>query len=312
MATDTFPLIADQRVIACSLEATTGTAESLDGTDAAFNAYLVSDGIEDLSEQTDRQGEGSSSMLASVPGARWGRLQFETDVCGLGTTGVGTHNTALFGACGYNISGGTLTPVTGETQADTITIGLYTDGHLQSLAGAMGNVSSVWRAGRPARWAWEFWGVIQAESDTALLTPTYPTLIPPTWINTTNTYDSVAMRCSQMTFNLQNTVVPREDPNSAGIRSAVIVHRDPIFELDPEAVLVATKNWQQYFWDSTLAAATFTIGTDSNNIVTIAAAKAQVTAYPMANRNGIMVRNLRLSARRNASTYDSEHSIVFS
>lgn len=312
MAVDTFPLVQDQRLIAAKIETTTGTAETLAAADGAFNAYMTSDGIEDLTEVIQRQGEGSSSMLPSVPGARWGRLAFAVDLVGSGGAGQPGWATTLLLACGLNNSSGTFSPITGETQADTVTLGYYVDGLLQSLAGAMGTFTIPLVTGQPSRVEFEFWGVIQTESDTALLAPTFPTVIPPRWAGTTNTYDSYALKASRATFTLNNDVQPREDPSvAAGIRSAVIVHREPSVELDPEASLVATKNWQTMFYASTEGALSLVIGTAANNIITIASTKAQVVACPMANRNGIMTRNLRLQLNRNGSTYDSDFTIVF-
>lgn len=314
MSVDNFPLVQDQWAMAVKTETSTGSAIAISATDGAFFAYKVSEGIQDETEMIARPGAGSSDNLAGVVGKYWASIEFEIDLMGKGSSGVATYMSTLLGACGVNFSGGTGSPITGEDQADTVTIGYYADGLFQSLAGAMGTFSTVWNAGQIARLRFKFWGVPQAESDVALITPTFPTLLPPRWAGTTNTYDSYALKASQMTFDVQNTIIPREDPsNAAGVRSACLVHRDPYFEFDPEAVLVATKNWQTYFRNSTEAALTVAIGTSASNTITLASTKAVVAQPPnMVNRNGLVARTLRIMPVRNASTYDSAFTITFS
>lgn len=314
MAVSTTPLAQDQWAMAIKTETTTGTPIAISATDAAFYAYKVSDGIVDETELIRRPGAGSSDQLAGVPAGYWSSIEFEVDLMGKNSSGVATYMSTLLGACGIDFSGGVGSPITGETLADTVTIGYYQDGLLQSMAGAVGTFSTVWTPGQLARLRFKFWGVPQAESDVALITPTFPTHKPPRWAGTTNTYDSYALMVSQMTFDMQNTVVPRPDPsNAAGILCGLITTRDPFFEFDPEAVLVATKSWQTYYRDQTEAALTVAIGTAANNIITLASTKAVVAQPPnFANVNGVMRRNTRIMPVRNASTYDSAFTITFS
>lgn len=314
MAVSTTPLAQDQWCMAVKTETTTGTPIAISATDGAFFAYRVSDGIVDETELIRRMGAGSSDQLAGVPAGYWGSIEFEIDLMGKGSSGVATYMSTLLGACGINFTGGAGAPITGETLADTVTIGFYQDGILQQLAGAVGTFSTVWTPGQTARLRFKFWGVPQAETDVALIAPTFPTGKPPRWAGTTNTYDSYALMVNQMTFDVQNTVVPRPDPsNAAGILCGLITTRDPFFEFDPESVLMATKNWQTYFRDQTEAALTVAIGTVANNIITLASTKAVVAQPPnLANVNGIMRRNARILPVRNASSYDSAFTITFS
>ena len=135
MAVDA-PLLTRQRVLAAKVETTTGTAESLSASDAAFNVFnLTFDADIPMNE---REGQSSLSPLPGVTGARMGKVTFETEVVGKGSSGVPSWGIFLQ-ASGFVLSSVTYNPETGGTSPTTLTMGGYFDGRKKVIAGAVGD-----------------------------------------------------------------------------------------------------------------------------------------------------------------------------
>jgi hypothetical protein len=87
---------------------------------------------------------------------------------------------SLLAGCGIAITNGTLSPRNEApgTNVKTLTLGLYENGRRKLMSGAVGNVVFNFVPGEPVMMNFTFRGVYQGVSDTAILTPTYPTITP--------------------------------------------------------------------------------------------------------------------------------------
>jgi hypothetical protein len=306
------PLLEVQDVIAAKIEATSGTAEALTATEGVFN--VLNPVFDDEIAENERMGQSSSSRLPSVPGTRSASIKFSIEACGLGSAGdVPVWADTFLPACGWVKTGSVFSPVTGSTSQKSLTFGKYEDGVLRVAAGCRGTFTvDASEVGKPVLFNFDFKGVLQDDSDVALIAPTYPTTIPPAWLGSTITLGSYTPLISKFSVAANNELYLRPDPAVAqGYRNCVIVDRNPTCTLNPEATLVATRNWQTLIKSSTQEALSIAIGTVTHNIVTIGAPKAQAVKGNSVADNKIRRRDVMLRLCRSAAAGDDDLTITF-
>jgi hypothetical protein len=310
MAVDA-PLLTRQRIFAASVEVTTGTAETLAAGDGAMNVFDAE--INPNIEMTARPGQSSLSMLPAVHGARGSGMTLATYLVGNGASGMPLWADTLLLAAGFSESGGTYKPITGSTAMTTLTAGVYEDGRLRTMSGAVATATMTMTAGEPVRIEWELSGKFEAPADTALITPTYPTVIPPRFASATFTIGGTSYKVAELVLTLNNEMVMRQDATDAtGYFSSVVANRDFKITVDPEAQLFATQDWYTDWFNHTEAAINIVVGSAANNTVTINAPKASIHNVQHADRDGIMTDALEFGLNRNAAAGDDELSIAFS
>lgn len=310
MAVDT-PIITRNRVFAAKTETTTGTAIAISGSDGVFNCFDPK--MEGDIPNTKREGQGSLSHLASIPEAYKGKFTFKTEAFGSGTPGTEpSWATTLLPAAGFQIAAGVCTPKTGGAQP-TLTIGHYVGGRLFQLAGASLDLTIKGKRGEPLYFEWSAQGVWQAPTSVALITPTYPTTIPPRFAGATFTIGGTSYKCSEFTMPMNNKLYLREDFSAvAGYRACCIVDRDPQIKVDPEALPLGTQNWFAGHLAGTTYAFSLAVGAVSGNIITIAAPVAQQMEVPkLKDRSGIQADDLSFQCNANSAGGDDEISISF-
>jgi hypothetical protein len=304
-------LLMKKRVLAAKIETTIGTAIALgnaDGAENVFNAKLVPNVTVE-----ERPGQGGFGRLGGVPGARTGTATFRTYIYYDGTT-VPFWATTFLPACGWVATGGVYTPRSEApgSNVKTLTIGCYADGKLYSIAGAMGTFQAVFPNGRPAYIDWTFTGKWQAVTNTALITPTYPTTLPMRYASATTTFNSVALCLEQVTLDAGNTVTPREcTADATGYHSYIVTDRYPKITANPEAVAIATRDPHAQLLAGTEAAFALSIPTTGGGYVGFDAPKAQLLSVGDEDRSGLMVDALEFGCNKNGSTHDQELSITF-
>jgi hypothetical protein len=223
----------------------------------------------------------------------------------------------LMPACGWVATGLVLSPVTqgpgGAGGVKTITIGEYKDGKLSVLSGAMGNWKIIAETGKQAMIEFTFTGKYSTnETDVAILTPTYPTVLPIRVAQGALTWNAVALCTASVEIDSGNTVTMRECVNASdrsGYISAIVTDRAPVITANPESLLVATQNRDDRWRTSTPEAFSMQIGASGNSI-TIAAPEAQLENKQQADRNGIMTDDLTWLATAGAAA-DTELTITF-
>ena len=306
------PLLRRKSVFAAKVETTIGTAETLSGSEGAFNArdFMIQPSI----AVTRREGQGGFNYLAGIPEGMMGTCTVTHDLSYDGTT-VPSWASVLLPACGWVDTAGVFSPVTagpGST-VKTLTIGHYKDGKRALLSGAMGTFKIVCPTGKVAYIEFTFTGKYSTnETDTAIIAPTYPTTLPMRFAAGALTWNSVGLCTSNVEVDAGNSVIMRECVNSSdrsGYVSALITNRAPVITADPESVLVATQDRDAKWLTSTPEAFSMQIGTAGSSI-TIAAPKAQLENKQLGNRNDILIDSLTWLATAGSSV-DTELTITF-
>lgn len=306
------PLLTRQRVLAAKAEATAGVAVALDAGDAKFNIFDHS--LVPNIDMNIREGQSALSRLPSKQSRRAGELTFENELHGSGVVATPPDwANAFLLACGFKKAASVFTPETGSPTAQTLTIGMFEDGRFRSISGAMGNLVMRFRSGDPVRLAWTFSGVWEDPTDTAIIAPTYPTILPPRFASATLDIEGRSYKISTLEINLNNEVVMREDATTpSGLCAAVIVNRGVTFTVDPESELLAAQDWFTEWNNETEVALQVIVGSVADNTMTIDIPKAQVHNVQPADRDGIMTDALEFQANRDDAAGDDEISITFS
>lgn len=310
MAVDA-PLIMRQTVLAAKIETTTGTAISLTTADATTNIFDATMAY-DIGPQ-DRRGQGTSSRIPQIPGVRRGTCSFMHELYNSGSSG--TPSWAKFmQACGVTFAAGVFTPTTGGTSPTTLTMGQYTDGLLEQIAGAVGNCKLAFRAGETVKASYDFTGKHVTPTDTAILAPTYDTQKPPRWAGATCTIGGTDYKISQMDIDFGNVIAPRYDESDAtGVHAFCVSDRDITVSMLVEATLLATKDWFGDHLASTEVALSNAWGSGTNNVLTLACPKLQLRSVPRKeDSEGVVMWRLEFQANRSAAAGDDELTLTLS
>jgi hypothetical protein len=311
------PLLKSRSVIAAKVETTIGTDVSPGASDGAWNAYNAKFTPEMTME--DREGQGGFNRLSAVAGPRLGKMTFSTDL-GWDGSGIPPWAGVLFPCCGWvNNGSGVFYPKSEApgTNVKTCTMGLWQDGMLQKITGAVGTFKMMLVAGKMIRIDWEFTGVWSyATTDTALISPTYPTggdAIPLRFAAATAcSWNSVAMAVESITIDAGNSVVPMEDATKdAGYGYCIITDRYPKITANPEAVLVATQGRDAAWLSMAENPLVITLDGYTTSTVSINAPKAQLTKVVHGDRNKVITQDLEFSCNKNGATADQELYFTF-
>lgn len=303
--------------IAAKVETTNGTAIAVNATDAdhiVYDAEIVPD-----AEYHERAATASSSRLAGVVGARMGTATFTVEAMGKGSSGSPEWANVFLAACGLYDDSNTWKLVTGVpavagNYSRTITIAKYTDGRVLTLAGCQGNAVFRFVVGEPLKIEFTFRGKYSSMADAALLVPTLPTVVAPRVANTTITIAGTAIRTGEITIDMGNNVILRDDIGSgagtSGVAYATIVDRDIRVRMSQESALVATRDDYGIWLAGTLQAMVLNIGGATWNELDFSLPKVQWATIADADKDGILVDAIEGQAIRSAAN-DDEMTIAF-
>ena len=232
----------------------------------------------------------------------------------LGTSGVTVQPTwtgSLVLAQRWQITvfpkGVKLLPV--STGFESIAFQISMDGTQQVFTGCFGTFRLAAEAGSYGRIEWDFMGIYNGPTDTAMPTPTYETALPVQFELGRLQLSEYTPAFRAISFDQNNQIVVRDDANSAnGYIGVRIASRAPQGGIDPEADLVANYD----FWSMLSAASKmrlhFRVGTTAGNTVLFIAPQVQYSGLTYADRNGIRtydagLRFARLSGDDEAAFY---------
>jgi hypothetical protein len=306
------PQLLRKSVLAASIEATIGTAETLDAGDAAFNIYNAE--VNPDIEFEEREGQGGFGYLSAIPLGRRATARFRVNVQWDGTATEPSWAETFFPACGWCKSGQVYTPRSEAPGANvkTLTISHYIDGIVKTVVGAMGNFTINLVSGQVAFIDFEFVGAWGGLTDTALITPTYPTDLNLRWSSGVAQWNNVNLFCSLATVSSGNTLYLREDPAKAsGFINAIVTNRRPTVVTDPESNLEATQPRWAGMLTGTENALELHAGGSTNSVFQIDAPKAQVIALAHADREKMLIDQITFGCNKNGATHDQELSITF-
>lgn len=198
----------------------------------------------------------------------------------------------------------------------TATIASYEDGKRKQGIGARGNLRFQLRNGQPGRFLVDLTSVLNTTTDVALLTGiAYQATVPVPYLSAGLVMGAFNPLFTSVEIDSGNTVALRENANAvSGLISALITDRNPSGTLDPEAELIATKDWMSEllaattnYFETTIALATPVPG----NKVTIIAPAVQIVSLGDGDRSGIALDQLGLRFPTVTSTGDDELSVLF-
>lgn len=303
------PLLRRKRVLAVKAEAVAGTAEALAAADAAINAFNVE--ITPTAEFQEREGQSAFSPLPGIVGAESGTATFTTEL----EPASGAHPfwaLRLFPAVGLVATVDTYAPLTAGPGASvkTLTIGSYQDGVFKSIKGAMGTAVFRFVAGQKIEVDWTFTGIWVPPTDVAILAPTYPTLKPLRFVSSALAIGAFSPKVQQVTIDLGNQVILREDSASAsGYSTALITGRRITGTVNPESELIATKNFHAEWLAETEQALNIVLR-EGNIGFTFNAPKMQFTGVQPGERNQMQIEELAFQCNRSAAAGDDELTVL--
>jgi len=312
-------LLTKNRVLGAKVETTSGTAATPINTDCQLFSMVADPKITPDIKPNERQGQQYLSKLLQIPGARAGKATFRTEI--FSATGSPAWATALLPACGLSSALSVWTPFTPTPAAplNTVSVGLFQAGRLKLLAGCAGNFVIKAQAGQPVYMEWEFDGVWQSPSTTAIPSSIVaPTTIPPRFAGVTVTLGGQSMRFPNFEFHSGSKIYIRQDqsavdnagvPVGTGLRAGAITDRQPIIKISPESYLLSTLDFFAAHTALTTYNFTWTVGTTGNQF-TFTAPKAQLNNPPQdEDREGVMADALEFLCAR--TTGDDDYSLTF-
>lgn len=307
------PLLKRIRTLAAKVEATPGTAESLTASEGVFNAYDVM--IQPSIAMTDREGSGSFNYLTSITEGQTATVTFRTDIPWDGTSSEPTVFSVLMPACGWTETTNVWKPRSEApgTNVKTLTLGVYVDGLLKTIKGAVGTWVMTLPTGRFVTIEWTFTGVYVEPTAVAIITPTYPTTNPLKFTSAAAcTFNSVAMAVEQITIDAGNEITMLEDPTQdSGFSYGVITNRRPTINANPESVLVASQNRHNIWTTFTPYVIQITLDGPTTATLGITAPKAQIINLQEADRNRIVTDEIEFLCTKNGANQNEELYFTF-
>lgn len=284
-------------LLAAKLETTNGTAIALTASDADHIVYDFAWNPDDSS--IARPMPAAMGGDKSVVGAQTGTVTFRIELAGKGaTSAVPAWADRFLPPCGYVKTGSTFDR---SNTGQTLTIAWFEDGLKNILYGACGNFTIEGTHSNPVAINFSFTGLYSGETDVAILSPTFPTVLPPIWVGSTVTVGAYTPVLSSFSIDAGNQIELRPDAAATyGIRCAWIPNHDPSLTIDPEAVAVATRDWVAVYRAMTEEAFSLTVGSATYNTITLTAAKAQTQQPKRLVRNGLLAKSI--TAQLNGAT----------
>ncbi len=302
------PMLSRRRIVSAVVESTPGTAVTLTAAGAAMNCYDAT--CQPEIEFDEREAQSSFSPLPSTVGGYGGSLTFKTDLIGNSTLPLWAST--LLPACGLVATSSVFGPVTnppGVGGVTTVTIGLFEDGILKSLRGAMGNMKIDFEAGKSTKAEFEFKGVWVPPVVASLVTPTYPTARPIRFASAGLALGSFTPQLQKLSINLGNEIQLREDANDpSGYASAIIAGRRITGSMDPQSVLPSSFDTYGTWLAMTTGALGWSMGATGNGMA-FAMPYCQLVKVQEADRNKVQTDNVDFLAVGSAG--DDEFSITF-
>lgn len=295
-----------------------GGAYGADAAPAASDAVLVENIQWDNRgrRMVDRPAIRSSlGTLKQVYGGSLIGMRFDVEIKGSGAAGTAPEFGQLLRACrkGETIvvsTSVTYKPVSASQEEGSLYY--YEDGKLWKLLGVRGNVTGNLRTGGVGKLSFDLVGHLTGPTDAGLVTPSYDSTVPPALINVPFTIDSYAAVIEALSWDLGNVIaMPPSIAAADGYGEISITSRDVNGTFDPEAVLVATKDFMgQFKSGAAMNLTTGVIGATAGNRYQVTMPAISYRDISPGNREGIRTYNNAFGAAEVSG--DDELSLVFS
>lgn len=239
--------------------------------------------------------------MDEIPGSVSATISFRFPLKGSGSADTAPEFGECLKACGLEETipgaGGaiTYTPLstfdgTGGNPGPSYSCTVLEDGLAYAVKGAFGTFTISAPVGEPAYCDVTMTGAYVAPADDALETPTYQTTVAPAFMGASITIAGATPKgVENLEFDLGNIIRMGPDANEAtGFYGARITGRKSSGSLDPEAVLVATRDdfalWRA---GTTGAITTGAVGSGADNSWQIDIARASRRPPELSNADGI-------------------------
>ena len=309
-------MIKDRVALLAKVETTYGTdavpTNVLNAVMCSVPEYSVSGRRIDRANALSYMGAGSPLNVGEAC-----KIKFDVELKGKGgLADVPPEYGALLQSCNLTetISAGvkvTYAPnSTAGGTAKSCTIYFYLDGLRHIILGARGTVSISLKANEYGKLTFEMTGLFGGPTDTAMVVPTLNATLPPRFLNAAFQVASYSAVAESLSFDLGNKVVKRPSFNSAtGILEWAVTDRAPKGSVDPEMVLVATKDFWTLWSASTPNAITATVGSATGNKCVITAPNAVLDVPSYADRENFLTMNMPFTLHPSAG--DDELKLEF-
>lgn len=305
-----------REVIAADIETTYRT----DATPGAADAvYVMSPQYSSETSIAERSAGVKSSIapFQSIFGGRLAKIAFEVEVKHSGTVDTPPEIGKLLRACGFGETVNASTSVVYapvSTGFESVTIYYYQDGKRKILLGAIGTVTFSATAGDFLKAQFEFMGHDGGITDTAIITPTYDSTVPPIFLDAGfNWAGEGASNISLENFSLDMGIEiakPRNANATNGFGDLSIVGRNVTGSFDPLDVLDANIDFYAQWEAGTNGIIDFAIGSAGGNQITINMPNAYIKDIGgEGDREG--QRSIDITYGAVESTADDEITITF-
>lgn len=262
----------------------------------------------------------TQGQTAPITGKRYRQVTFTCELKGSGSAGVASQLGDLLEACGFSESvdaGSSVVYKPANTGHKSITLYIYEipdsgSTRLKKLTGARGNVTARISAGEIAMLDFNFLGNYEATTDvTAPTGMVYESTKPPIVQSSLFTYNGIEdLVVESVTLDMGNNIYQKPDINSAqGLKNFSITSRKPSGTFNPEAVQVATADWESMLLDTTEGEMSFTIGSVATEKVAILMPKVSLEPFSDGDREGALIEDLAF--RANIDNGDDDVQITF-
>jgi len=228
-----------------------------------------------------------------------------------GTAGQSPDYKDLLLGCGLvessTASQNVFAPETNLETADSLTIGVYIDGSLHKLTGARGSFTYQIEAADTPKFVFNFLGLYNAPTATAILTPTYAQLAPVV-ANSTNTtafqLHSYAGSLQSFSFEQNNNLYYSELVGSS--KTVRITDRASSGSVSIESVGLGTKNYYSIVNSTATGNLTHQHGQTTGNKITFTAAQTQLETIGQGENEGYQMLDIGYRALPNSGNDDFE------
>ena len=197
-----------------------------------------------------------------------------------------------------------------STGFESVSMYFNVDGVQHKLTGARGTVSLGLTVKQIPVYKFNFTGIYNTVTDTALPSPVYTafqTPLPVTNVNTTPfALHAFAAVMSELSIDVSNAVVHRT--LVGGSEAVLITDREPQGSVTIEATTVAQKDWWTIAKNGTLGGLDITHGITSGNKVRIGSSRVQLTKPQYQDMDGVAM--LQLGANLVPSTSGNDELFI--
>lgn len=201
------------------------------------------------------------------------------------------------------------------SNASPATVKMEEDGFQWTARGAMGNLSAEFQSSRAGIFEFGLKGPKSSYGDQAMTASVvYDEEEPPIMQDATLLLDAFAPVFRSIAFNMNSTVVLRENGNAtgdSGFETARITARDPKLTITLEHEDASTFAFFTKLDDNSKIAVGFRVGTVAGKTFWFFADRAQIVALPLEDNEGIRNLGVELSLTGAASSGDDEFEMLF-